>query len=312
MEPRAQHVLIGLFTLLAVGAALLFSLWLARPGPEQDFGYFVIRFDRPVSGLNVGSTVEYSGVPVGEVTSLQLHPEDPQRVRALIRVRPSTPVNEDTRASLRLAGITGAMTIQLYGGTPESERLKGSRTDPPLIPAEPSALGAALESGEGLVTQVSELVTRLNDLFSDENIARFSHTLANLEQTTNAINAERDAIRRALSRLDQLSRQTGDALAAVQRLASNTDAALNDEQQGILVRASESMAALERASARVDRLLADNERALDSGLQGLGELGPAIGELRDTLTSLKRLSRRLEANPGELIFGAEEVREFEP
>jgi len=33
MEPRAHHVLIGLFTVLTVGAALLFGLWLNKAVP---------------------------------------------------------------------------------------------------------------------------------------------------------------------------------------------------------------------------------------------------------------------------------------
>ena len=30
MEPRAHHLIIGLFTILAFAAALIFSLWLIR------------------------------------------------------------------------------------------------------------------------------------------------------------------------------------------------------------------------------------------------------------------------------------------
>jgi phospholipid/cholesterol/gamma-HCH transport system substrate-binding protein len=37
METRAHHVLIGLFTVIVVTAALLFGLWLAKTSTDQAF-----------------------------------------------------------------------------------------------------------------------------------------------------------------------------------------------------------------------------------------------------------------------------------
>ncbi|MEX0606693.1 MAG: MlaD family protein, partial [Halofilum sp. (in: g-proteobacteria)] len=76
METRAHHVLIGLFTVLGVSAALLFALWLARPGGDHTEVYDVV-FREPVTGLAVGSAVRYSGIQVGRVDQLRLDPEDP-------------------------------------------------------------------------------------------------------------------------------------------------------------------------------------------------------------------------------------------
>src|SRR5690606_1358301 len=146
----------GLFTVLAVVAAIAFALWLGKPASESDYDYYIIGFDRPGSGLSVGSRGEYSCVRGGQVVDLVLNPDDPRLVRALIRVMQDTPVNEDTQANLVLANISGAMKIQLFGGSPASTRLNGRRDDPPLIIAEESAIGAVLQSSEGLINQVSD------------------------------------------------------------------------------------------------------------------------------------------------------------
>ena len=85
MEPRAHHVLIGSFTILAAAAALLFALWLGKgPNAAQQRFYTVI-FNEAVRGLSVGSEVEYNGIKIGEVTALDLDPRDPQRVLAGVR-----------------------------------------------------------------------------------------------------------------------------------------------------------------------------------------------------------------------------------
>ena len=44
METRAHHILIGLFTLLGIGAALLFVLWLGKTGGDR----LVLAGERPI------------------------------------------------------------------------------------------------------------------------------------------------------------------------------------------------------------------------------------------------------------------------
>ena len=58
MEPRAHHVLIGLFTVLTLGAALLFALWLNKAGAERAFTDYEVIFNETVSGLSQGSAVQ--------------------------------------------------------------------------------------------------------------------------------------------------------------------------------------------------------------------------------------------------------------
>ena len=45
METRAHHVLIGLFTVIVVAAALLFSLWLAKSSVDTEFKEYEVVFN---------------------------------------------------------------------------------------------------------------------------------------------------------------------------------------------------------------------------------------------------------------------------
>lgn len=47
-------------------------------------------------------------------------------------------------------------------------------------------------------------------------------------------------------------------------------------------------------------------------MQGLNGLAPAIRELRETLTSLRGISQRLEANPSGYLLGSDKNKEFTP
>lgn len=312
METRAHHVLIGLFTVIAVGGALLFALWLGKSSMDREYAYYDVGFNQAVSGLSSGSSVEYSGIKVGDVTQLWLEPDDPRKVRARIRVYSGTPIKEDTRARLALANITGSMVIQLHGGTPESPRLAGDPDNPPLIVADPSPLNALLENGEDLLTNINNLLLSANQLFSDENTTRISQTLVHLEQATGVLAEQRGDLGQAIGQFARLGEQANAVLAQIDQLTRNANGLLDAQGRDLLQRARQSMTALERSTTRLDDLLAENQGALNNGLQGFNELGPAINELRTTLGALRRVTQRLEDNPSGFLLGRDKIEEFSP
>ena len=312
METRAHHVLIGLFTVVAVGCALLFALWLGKSSMDREYSYYDIGFSQAVSGLSSGSSVEYSGIKVGDVVQLWLEPDDPRKVRARIRVYGGTPIKTDTQARLALANITGSMVIQLHGGTPESPRLKGDPDNPPLIIADPSSLSALLENGEDLMSNINNLLLSANQIFSEENTTRLSRTLEHLEQATSVLSDQRGDLAQTLQQFNQLSQQANSVMGELSSLARNANGLLDEQGRSVLDSAAHSMKALDRTTARLDTLLEDNQGALNNGMQGFNELGPAINELRTTLGALRRVTQRLEDNPSGFLLGRDKLQEFNP
>ncbi len=201
METRAHHVLIGLFSVIVIGAALLFGLWLAKSGSEGKFNYYDIVFNEAVSGLSQGSSVQYSGIKVGDVAFLRLDPQDPRKVWARIRVVASAPIKQDTTAKLALTGITGTSIIQLSSGTPASPMLEGKDGKIPVIVATPSPLTQLLSNGEDLMGNINQLIARFSNLLSEENTARISRTLDHLDQATGALSAERENVSAVMQQL---------------------------------------------------------------------------------------------------------------
>jgi phospholipid/cholesterol/gamma-HCH transport system substrate-binding protein len=309
METRAHHLLIGLFTIFALGAALAFALWMGDTGNESQGAYDVV-FDEAVSGLSKGSAVEFKGIRIGTVVDLRLDPLDPNRVRARIHVDSNVPIYPDTRARLNTAGITGLSTIRLTtgSGTP----LRPKEGDIPVIKTEPSSFSKLLDGGEDVIVSTNAVLARIQDLLSERNLDNLGRSLENIEHTTAALSAEREDVRQTLSQLARASAQTNALLAETTQLIQTANRLLDGQGQNALDSAQRSMAALERTMTSLDKLLADNRTPLNASLAALSDLGPAVTELRATLASLRTIARRLEERPADYLLGLEPTREFKP
>lgn len=312
METRAHHLVIGLFTVVAVIAALGFALWLGKAATDREMTYYEVGFDRPVGGLDTGNAVLFSGIRVGDVANLRLDPDDPRLVRALIRIDAEIPIREDTSAGLALANITGSMNIQLQGGSPERPRLQGSFDDPPLIQAEPSPLSSLLSDGETLVTGLNQLLINANRLLAEDNTARVEQILVNLEQLSGQLAARSDELGAVVDIADRLGDEASDLLRALASLSQSAETLVDAEGRQALESAGQAMGSLQGMTRRLETLLGNNEEALGRGMQGLGELGPTIRELRNTLDNLGRITRRLEESPADFLLGREPIEEFSP
>lgn len=311
MEPKAHHVIIGFFTLAAVAAALLFALWLGKSSTDTDWAYYQIGFDHPVGGLAKGNPVLYTGVPVGDVLDLTLAPDNPAHVRVLIRVNQDIPIRENTRATLVLANITGSMSIQFTGGTPDSPILEGHQEAPPLIAADRSAFSNLLTNSEAMLGKAEQLLESANQLMSENNLANIASILENTRQASSALLDSRDDLAALLARFDAAGIRAEEAAIKVSAAADRSREVLDERVEPMLLAMSKALNTLQPTLERLDQLSGDNELALDAGLQGLGEITPALRELRSTLRNLNSFTRRLEQDPTGTLWGGARIKEYE-
>src|SRR3954465_8419610 len=112
METRSNHILVGSVVMALLVAVIVFLVWISNAGGKQDKRYDIF-FSQAVDGLAKGSSVTFSGVPVGQVESISLQPQPPDLVRVRITVTNDTPVLVGTTASTNSVGFTGVSQIQL-------------------------------------------------------------------------------------------------------------------------------------------------------------------------------------------------------
>lgn len=304
METRAHHILIGLFTAMAGAGLMLFVMWMSQSVVDSDIKRYDILFREAVSGLSVGSVVQYSGIRVGDVEQLTLDPEDPRQVWARVRVAANTPVKTDTRARLALLNITGASGIELSEGTPQSAFLGGDDSIP-IIEAEPSPLTQLRVSSEELLVNVTTLVESANRLLSEENSAYVTRVLSNLDTVTTALAEEQQVLREGLQSLVS-------AGSDISRLINTVEDLTLRHGDPILGNAGETLATMQRISLQLEAVVGENRDALNQGMQGIAELDPAMRELRATIFNLNSLVNRLGDDPAGFLLGGDNIREFEP
>ena len=305
METKAHHVLVGAFVLTAVAVLIGIVLWLGHTSAERDVHYYEIVFDDEVSGLTPGSPVEYSGITVGDVQNLRLDERDPRVVRVRIRVAADTPVREDTGARLGLANITGSSLIRLYGGTPDSERLTGTASEPGIIRADRSGINRILANSESLLGDVNSLVQNINNLFSEENTSRVANTLDNVEQISAMLAEQREDF-------DALINDLRTSMQSFSQLADSSKDFIEQEGARSMEQIRSTLASVEATSTELTLFMEQNQPALQRGIEGLQGIGPATDDLRMTLQSMQRLVRQLEANPQSIFIRRETIEEVNP
>lgn len=312
METNARYVLIGLCSLLASAGAVLFALWLGKASLDNSYDDYEVVFHEAVTGLSIGSPVQFSGIKVGDVQRLRLDPKDPSQVLVRIRVAADTPVRVNTMAKLTPTGITGTSFIQLSSGAADSPALTAEGGKVPRIIAEQSSMSRLMNNGKDILGNVNELLANANRLFSAENTERLSQTLNNLQLATGAVAEQREDLRHSIQQLALLSKQANQALEQTSTLLRTSNRLLDEHGSDTLNNVEQAMAALHRSSSTIEQLLNNNQAALGEGIQGLSEFGPALRELRETLHSLKGISQQVESNPAGFLLGREQPQEFHP
>jgi phospholipid/cholesterol/gamma-HCH transport system substrate-binding protein len=314
METRANHVLIGLFTLAVALGAVLFALWAAKYSAEKEWNEYDVVFNEAVTGLSNGGIVQYNGINVGEVRKLSLDKRDPNKVVAHIRVESGTPVKVDTKAQLAFVGLTGVTQIQLSGGMVASPPLTAKPGEKyPTIYAQESSIGKLLSSTEDITATAADVLLRLNRVLSDENVRHINETLDHLDAVTGAVADQKGDLRELLKNARTASEKLDSTLAHTDSAVSNLDQKLLAQLPALVAKLDKSLDHIESLSRNADTLIGNNSDSLSNfSSQGLTQVGPALNELRGLLRDLDRISARLESNPAGFVLGKSKPKEFKP
>ncbi len=87
METRSNYVMVGAVTVALLIGTLLFIVWLAGLSSKTTKCYDI--YFPAVGGIDKGSNVSFSGVPVGQVSKISLLPNRPEFVWVRIERRPA-------------------------------------------------------------------------------------------------------------------------------------------------------------------------------------------------------------------------------
>lgn len=326
METRANYFWVGLVTLMLLGLLAYGIVWVAGLNNGSRSPYDIL-FKSSVSGLSKGSGVSFAGVPVGQVTEIQLWENDPEYVRVRIEVDDNVPILVGTTATLQ-SSFTGPSSILLDGARADAPKISCEITDcpdgAPLIPSKASGLGEIVANAPLLLERIATVTERLNMALSDENIEEFSSTLRNANRLTGEIAeavpaVKNDAqlttaeLRRTLQSAQVTFAEADAALIGFQKVTNSADGLINKD--GVAT-ANELRKTLKTANQAIDRLSKTLEKvgpAADRlNAETIPEAEETLADLREATAAVKAITEQLsDRGVGSLING-QALPEYKP
>jgi phospholipid/cholesterol/gamma-HCH transport system substrate-binding protein len=294
VETRSNYVMVGAVTVALLAGVLLFIVWLAGLSNKETKCYDIY-FAQGVGGLNKGSNVSFSGVPVGQVQKISLLPNRPEFVWVRVEVDDQTPVLQGTSAQIHGVGFTGVSEIQLAGA--ERGRAPITQVGPqgcPVIPATSGGISALLNSAPELIDRIQRLTERLTELLSDKNQNSISDILENIDETTKVLRQHAPELGDTIAEIKIASHNAGLAANNVAALANDTDRLGNDDGKPAVQNLNKAIASVQQAADNLNAMIGDARPGVQNFSKStLPEANRLVHDLRDLSQSLKSVSDRI-------------------
>jgi phospholipid/cholesterol/gamma-HCH transport system substrate-binding protein len=312
METRSNYVMVGAVTVALLAGTLLFIVWLAGLSAGSTKCYDI--YFPAVGGINKGSNVSFSGVPVGQVKKLSLLPNRPEVVWVRIEVDQETPVLEGTSAEIHSVSLAGANEIQLNGA--ERGRPAITQVGPqgcPVVPASSSGLSALLNSAPELIARIQTLTERLSELLSDKNQNAISDILENIDRTTKVLAERAPELADAIGDARIAARNAGIAAQKFGVLADSTNRLVNEQGKPAAEDLRKTLAAAQHAAENLDAMVSDARPGVQNFSKStLPEANRMVRDLRELTQSLQSFTDRINQSGVGGALGPEKLPDYKP
>src|SRR5947209_6251258 len=257
METRSNYIMVGAVTVALLAGTLLFIVWLAGLSNKATKCYDIY-FSQAVGGLNKGSNVTFSGVPVGQVARISLLPSRPEFVWVRIEVDQQTPVLEGTTAEIHGVGFTGVSEIQLAGAARGRPAISQNGPEGcPVVPSSTSGISALLNSAPELIDRIQRLTERLTELLSDKNQNSISDILENIDRTSKVLADRSPELADTIGDMRVAVRNAGPAAHHISALSDSTNRLVNEEGRPAAEHFRKAFAQTQPATEHLHAIIAD-------------------------------------------------------
>lgn len=318
METRSNHVLVGAVVLILLAVLALFTVWIARLGGSTAKHYDIF-FKQSVDGLAKGSQVTYSGVPSGQVESIQLWRNDPQFVRVRIQVNSETPVLRGTAATIQ-GSFTGTSTVSLDGARkgappivcPENDGGNQCPYGVPVIPTRTGGIGAILNSAPQLLERLSTLTERLTGLLTDRNQASIAGILENTNRLTDALADRGPEIAATLAQTRIAIQQAGNASAQIGELAATTNGILAEDVKPTIANLNETIRSAKQSTDTLNAAIGDARPGLQTfSKRTVPEINQLVLDLRQMSAALASVAEKVDRQGAGSLIGQQKLPDYE-
>jgi ABC-type transporter Mla subunit MlaD len=303
MTAPATNFKLGLFALAAMVAVAVAVLALGlHTGRTPTIEYHTL-FDESVQGLDIGASVDFRGVQIGNVARIEIAGDQRVDVTLAIASRSSVQLGlaaapPRVRARLSSQGLTGVKLVDLDLADPGDKDAVAtpiSASGGRYLPARPSLAKQLEDEGlrlsrslPALVDDARLILRRLDTALDDIHTQHLpEHLVALIERTRGALEDLRRLAPRAgavLQGVDKVAGESAGAIEAVRRILARLDG-----DHGLA-------ASAHRASESIGEL---GQRAVES----TGEIEQAVRDVGDAARILRAFIEELGRDPEMLLKG---------
>jgi phospholipid/cholesterol/gamma-HCH transport system substrate-binding protein len=313
VETRSNYVFVGAVTVALLIGTLLFIVWLAGLSNTTKKCYDIY-FAQGVGGLNKGSNVSFSGVPVGQVKTISLLPNRPEFVWVRIEVEDQTPVLQGTSAQIHGVGFTGVSEIQLAGA--ERGRQPIDQMGPqgcPVIPATSGGISALLNSAPELIDRIQRLTERLTELLSDKNQNSIADILENIDATTRVLRARAPEMGDTIAAIKTASQNAGVAANNVAALSANANNLITQDGRPAMENLNKTLAEVQQTTQNLNAMISDARPGVQNFSKStLPEANKLVHDLQQLTQSLQAVSNRVNQQGIGGALGAPKLPDYNP
>ena len=207
MESKNEGFKVRLGIFITVGIAL-FVLAIFIIGKQKNLFDPVFKLStkfKNVSGLQVGSTIRFSGINIGTVDYIEIINDSTVKVDMLIKKEVQKFIHSDSKAGIGSEGIIGDKLIVISQGNPKTKVVKEDQNILSIEPIETDAImrsiqitadNAAIATSEInlILGKINKGEGTLGRLIQDKTMANnIDKTLLNLKESSKGLNENMEA-----------------------------------------------------------------------------------------------------------------------
>jgi len=302
MEADARYTLVGAVVLVVAALVVLSTLWIAGKADDIAYRHYTVYFrSQSMDGLDVDSAVKMRGIRVGMVSDFDFVSRPEEAVRVVVKVSENVPVRQGAVAYVKRNLVTGLATIEIANPADSApflvETPKGEKY--PVIAEGSSDLDNVASAVARMAENGAQVLDKINTLLSDENQARISATLNNLEQISGHLAGSKGSLDAAIQGIRDASdefRFAGASIAQAATRAEGSIVGMGQNTQAALKEAARTLESMQKETQAISEKL---QALSDTGTLELGAMSRDVRTAADAVTAAgQKLS-----NPKALLLG---------
>ncbi|MHB1145720.1 MAG: MlaD family protein [Thiobacillus sp.] len=305
MESEGRYTLVGTLVLGVIVLMTVAIVWLAGAADTIAYQTYTLYFkQQSLDGLAIGSPVKMRGIKVGVVDSYRFARGGDEAVSVTARIDEGVPVHVGAEAYIKRNLVTGIALVEIDNGPSDSPLLdeapQGERY--PVIAEGRSDIDKVTTAFSRLSVNGAQVLEKMNTLLSDENQRAINQTLANLNELSGHLAANKQSIDAAVQGIRDASDEFRFAGASISQAATRAEGSITSIGQNADVALKEATVAMVQLQRDIGLISGQIQQLSETGTLELTNVSRDVRTSANTLTTAgQRLS-----SPRTILFGPSE------